>query len=252
MLTTLIFTAVFAFATTARAGSVNTLIIEIGVSVNPADGAISESIGNRGAHRAIRIGDVIRGAFHISRINSTTTDPGVGTQSRANKWSRGFSLRVVSLTEVDWTPDGDASEQDWTIVFGIRGSRWIATNSSLVAHPNTVGALAGSPANFELTLLSNLGLVAASKHPGRIEALTGSVFDSIGNPGSFGAGGSSTVSGGALQNGQGVAFQARDETTLPVVALPVPQAVWLGLALIGLIGFRSIRRRPAVGEGRST
>jgi hypothetical protein len=308
--------AAFAFAATAQAASVNTLIIKDGVTTNQADDASAEYISNGGtttndykATRTIAVDDVIRGAFSISRINSTTPNVGLGTSGGVNEWSGAFSIKVVSLTEVDATPDGSATDADWTIVFGAdanfddwlnaisagkgagmatgtavrmwedttpnidlqsktgdadaedadshifsgmdgsfywdlgfgtRGSTWIATNSALIAPADTTGAIATSPANFELTLLGSSGIAVAIKAAGLVGPF-GNLVDFGGNTSIFGAG----VASAALATEEAAGFHARDKATLQFVALPVPQAVWLGFALMGLIGVGSVRRRKA-------
>lgn len=115
----------------AQAAGVNSLFVKDGVSINTADDASAEYISNGGQTtndydntRTISVNDVIRGAFNISRINSTQTNVGVdnapvpGVPFTPNEWTGAFAIRVVSITEVDATPDGNPLEQDWTIVFG--------------------------------------------------------------------------------------------------------------------------------------
>lgn len=117
----------------AQAANVNSLFVKDGVSINTADDASGEYISNGGTSRndydltrTLSVGDVVRGGFNISRINSTQTNVGVdnapvpGVAFTPNEWTGAFSIRVVSITENDpsGVNNGNPFEQDWTIIFG--------------------------------------------------------------------------------------------------------------------------------------
>lgn len=305
-----------AFGTTAQAASVNSLIVQDKVTINRADDASAEyiSLGGTGTNdydstRIISVGDVIRGAFNISTINSST--PNVGTGTSVNEWAGAFAIKVISITEVDSTPDGNPFEQDWTIVFGVddnfddwlnsiqsgkganmqrgtmirmwedstpdfdiqalasdsiaedadahvktamdgnwywdfgfgnNGAAWIATLSALAAPANTTSALAVSPANFELSLLNKASGTTVGIKTGGVVGFLGNNVDVAGNTSILGAG---TNGATVLPNEETAGFHARDKASFQFVAVPVPQAIWLGLALMGFIGVTSARRRKA-------
>jgi hypothetical protein len=315
ILVTVVLSLALVFAASAEASSVNTLIVADSVSVNTADDASAEYISNGGTTsndydntRIISVGDVIRGAFNISRINNSTTNVGI---NGVNEWSGAFSIKVKSITEIDasGTNDGDITEQDWTIVFeaddnfddwlnavwsgkgasmasgtairmwedttpnfdvqavdgeaneenadafvmtamdgdwywdlgfGSNGGTWISTNSALIAPAGTTAALATSPANFELSLLGS-GANAVGIKKGALVGPFGNNVDFGGNTSIFGAGANNS----GTQNEETAGFHARDKATFQFIAVPVPQAVWLGLALMGVIGVGSARRRKA-------
>jgi hypothetical protein len=315
ILTAIVLVLAVGFATTAEAASVNSVIVQDQISINTADDASAEYISNGGTGtndydttRTLSVGDVIRGSFNISRINSSSTNVGV---NGVNEWSGAFSIKVKSITEVDSTPDGNVAEQDWTIVFeaddnfddwlnsiqsgkganmqrgtmirmwedtspdfdiqalagdanaenadahvltamdgawywdfgfGQNGSLWIATLSALVAPADTTAALAVSPANFELSLLNKAPGTTVGIKTGAVLGAFGNMVDVAGNTSILGAGFNGAT---VIANEETAGFHARDKASFQFVAVPVPQAVWLGLALMGFIGVRNVRRRKA-------
>jgi hypothetical protein len=145
--------------------------------------------------------------------------------------------------------DGDAGNPDshvatatdgayyWDLGFGSYGNTWVLNNSALVA-PLLSASLAGSPANFELSLLGSSSIAVSIKHGGVTGLITGDPVDFTGNTTIAGPGSTTTGDTAAIAG-----FHATDKAHLQFVAVPVPQAVWLGLGMMGLIGFGAIRRR---------
>jgi hypothetical protein len=115
---------VCAVGQTAQAASFNGLFFKDSTNEEVAEDVSAEYISNGGtgtndykADRTIAVDDVIRGGFTIDNINgnSIATAP-FGTNF--DEWGGAFSIKVLSVTEVDATPDGSTTDQDWTIVFG--------------------------------------------------------------------------------------------------------------------------------------
>lgn len=190
----------------------------------------------------------------LSELHTTygQTDSTVSNPLVSGTVARFFTESLGAGNDADFTSSGGTADSHvatatdgtfyWDLGFGSANDLWVAfdavTTVPLVDHDFiTSSGFSLSNANFTLSLMQNgagVGIVQHAVGPNPLGLATSTLVDFSGSVSVRGVG-SSYAAG----------FHATDNAQFDFVAAPTPSAVWLGLAMMGLLGVGRSRRRKS-------